>query len=94
MAVAKRDENFATVGMGVSTADSTTPLMLKQDPVTDRLIIKYSGAYSSTPTAITYAKRDQNGRPVALGLGTDGNVYPVRVDPATGAIILKVLSFT
>ena len=71
MANAKRDDNREIVGLGWDSTNST-PLQLKVDPVTGRLLITISSSNSSPTKHSQPAKRDDNRIPVGLGTDDDG----------------------
>lgn len=53
MAEAKRDQNFITTALGVSSVDGVTPLNFTIDPVTGRLRTDVSGGGSGTVTSVS-----------------------------------------
>jgi len=53
MADAKRDSNHVPVALGVSNADSTTPLQFQIDSVTGRLLCDVTGGGSGTVTSVS-----------------------------------------
>ena len=81
MADALRDQDHVTVGMGISSSDSTTTLMLSVDAVTNYLLIDIA-TDSLTPTSATVVKRDQNFVPTYYGISeTDSTtLVPIRTD--------------
>lgn len=78
---AKRDANFVPVLIGVSSADGVTPLPLKVDAVTGRLLA-YAQQISATPLhAVQPGKRDPNKRPVLMGQSSSDNTpIPLSLD--------------
>ncbi len=75
MANAKRDENFVTTLLGVSSSDGITPVVVYADPTTHRLLVDtvaYSGAGvpGTTPTAIGQIYVDTNATKVYISTGT------------------------
>jgi hypothetical protein len=44
--------------------------------------------------ANTQAPRDSNRVPVALGVDGSGNTLPLRVDPATGRLLIEIVGVT
>lgn len=88
MAIGKRDQNDKAVGLGVSSSDNSTPLMLRVDPVTDYLLVTLQSD-SLTPTVATRNKRDQNEVPSAYGVSdTDGvTLVPIRTDSSGNLLI-------
>jgi hypothetical protein len=84
----KRDENTITVGLGVSSADSSTPTPLKVDTITDYLLIDISSD-SLSPTVAIRNKRDQNQVPTKYGVSNvDGvTLVPIRTDSAGRLLI-------
>lgn len=61
-----RDENFRTVGAGVSNDSDKEIIMLRVDPVTKYLLVNIEADTTGSQTASQIAKRDQNYRPVCL----------------------------
>ena len=74
---AKRDQNHATVQLGVSSADSSTPLPLRVDAVTDYLLIDIAVNSGSSSTTRSIAERDQNSVPVLMGVTNDASLTPM-----------------
>lgn len=62
----KRDENFRTVGAGVSNDSDQTITMLRVEPVTGYLLIDIIDDTPGTGTSRPIASRDENFRPVCL----------------------------
>lgn len=81
MSVAKRDQNDVAVSLGVSSTDSTTPLMFTVDPVTNYLLVK-DAIDSLTPTSASRCKIDQNDVKTKYGVSSvDGvTLVPIRTD--------------
>ena len=67
MANAERDENRARVLLGVSSADGTTPVMPKVNPITGALLAEHAATDSNNVTFYSGpAERDDNAVPTAL----------------------------
>lgn len=92
MAVAQRDANFVTVGMGVSSVDGVTPLPILVDVVTGRLLVEIAivtdvvGTLPSAPAA-----RDANHVTVGLASDGSGNPLPLMIDHRNNFLYLDVL---
>lgn len=65
--IIKRDQNFVTVGAGVSPDSDQDISMLRVDPVTKYLLIDVSASGAAVGNTGNVAKRDQNHVPVCLG---------------------------
>ncbi len=78
---ALRDQNHRTVGMGVSSSDGITPVMLKVDPATGYLLV-HMNAIGLPSTVATENKRDGNYVPTCYGISSvDGEtLVPIRTD--------------
>lgn len=89
MVIIKRDENHVTVGAGVSSSDSVTPLMLRVDPTTGYLLLNVSND-SITATSATTNKRDENHVPTVYGISSDDGVtlVPIRTD-TNGKLLIQ-----
>lgn len=90
MAQAERDQNYRTVGLGISSVDGTTTLPIRVDPATNYLLIDIvTGALSATPA--TMDKRDQNHIPTIYGISSvDGTtLVPIRTDD-NGALLFEL----
>ena len=76
-----RDENDKAVASGVSSADSTTPVMLRVDPITDYLLVD-NASDSITVVPKQWNKRDENDVPTVYGVSSiDGvTLIPIRTD--------------
>lgn len=81
MAQAKRDQNDVPVGLGISSSDSTTPIMLRVDSVTNYLLVSDTGA-NVTVTSATWDKIDQNDVHTKYGVSSvdDVTLVPIRTD--------------
>lgn len=86
---ASRDGNFKTVTMGISSTDSTTPIMFAVDPSTNYLLLDVTSD-SLTPTPATADQRDQNFVPTCYGVSSvDGTtLIPIRTD-STGRLLVQ-----
>jgi len=58
MADAKRDNNFVTTLLAVSSVDGVTPVTLYANPTTHRLLVDLAGSGSGTVTSVTSANAD------------------------------------
>lgn len=78
---AYRDQDDVAVAMGVSSADSVTPIMLAVDPVTGYLLIEDDGQSAIIPNA-TRVGIDQNDQKTKYGISSaDGvTLIPIRTD--------------
>lgn len=87
--IAKRDQNDVPVGIGVSSSDGVTPVMLHIDPVTDKLLINVS-ADSLTLTNSTKDKIDENDIHTKYGISAaDGTtILPIRTD-SSGKLLVQ-----
>ncbi len=86
---AYRDENQRTVSIGVSSVDVITPIMMRVDPITDRLLIT-SIVSSNSATTRQWNKRDENGYPTMYGISSTDSVtlVPIRTD-SNGNLLVK-----
>lgn len=86
---ALRDENHKAVGLGVSSSDGVTPVMLRVDPVTDYLLVSDNGA-TVIATYRRWSKRDENDVPTIYGISSiDGvTLVPIRTDK-TGRLLIQ-----
>lgn len=75
MAIDKRDDNRVTVLMGASSADGTTPTMVKADP-TDHTIMTEDNTTGSDLSG-DYAYRDVNRVTVGLAVSETDGITPV-----------------
>lgn len=72
MADAKRDQNFVTTLLAVSSVDGITPVTLYADPVTHRLLVDLAGGGSGTVTSVS----------VVSANGLSGTVATATTTPA------------
>jgi len=86
---AKRDQNDVAVSMGVSSADSITPVMLNVDPVTGYLLVDSTGD-SLTPTSALQNDIDQNDVKTRYGISSVDNetLIPIRTD-SQGRLLIE-----
>jgi hypothetical protein len=92
MADAKRDKNFRSTLLGVSSDDGLTPILLEVDPATGRLLVDVSGSFAKQIQDDTFVAGDDGTMMLAVrkdnatNLATaDGNYTPLQVD-ANGAL--------
>lgn len=64
--IIKRDQNYRTVGAGVTQDASKDIEMFRVDPVTKYLLVNIASTATGLQTASQIAKRDENHRPVCL----------------------------
>lgn len=86
---AKRDQNNVTTAEGISSVDSTTPLLLRVDPSTNRVLMTIASTPPASVTALAAAKRDQNHRPTVYGISSvDGTtLVPIRTDTSGNLLV-------
>lgn len=83
----KRDSNYVVVLMGVSSADGITPVPLKRDSVTGKLLAHIQGINAGTKMSVQPGKRDDNYKVVLLGeSSSDDTIIPLTVDPTNQAL--------
>ena len=87
----RRDQNDIATGLGVSSVDSSTPISLRVDPVTDYLLVSIVGS-SNSATSATRCKRDQNDIPTKYGVSSvDGvTLVPIRTD-SNGRLLVTLI---
>jgi hypothetical protein len=81
MATGKRDKNYVPVWMGVSVVDFVTPLPVKVDSVTGRMLVIAVANLNETGAAPpTIGKRDPNRIVVRMGEVSGTNVpAPIKI---------------
>ena len=72
MAEAKRDKNYVTTLMGVSSADGVTPILVQVDPVTGRVLVQTSASGLGTVTSVS----------IVTANGISGSVATATTTPA------------
>jgi len=92
MASGKRDYNRVVVLMGVSSVDHTTPIPLKVDPTTGRLLC-LQVSYAGNSSAVQPVKRDENRAKGLSAVTNDANktVVPISVNPTSFGILMQGL---
>lgn len=79
--IISRDQNFRTVGAGVSPDSDFDISMLRVDPVTKYLLVAIENDTPGSATAGQIAKRDGNHRPVAMAWNeTAGELQEILTD--------------
>lgn len=86
---ARRDQNDIHTGLGVSSVDNITPLLLKVDPVTDYLLIE-NVSQSITATVASKVKIDENDQKTCYGISSIDEVtlVPIRTD-SLGRLLIQ-----
>ena len=88
MVDAIHDENRTQVWLAASYLDGTTAVPIKIDSSTGRVLVDTTHTLAVTPTAID--RRDNNRVPFICAVSsTDGLVYPLYADPATGGVLIS-----
>ena len=88
--VIERDQNFRTVGAGVSNDADQDILMLRVDPVTKYLLVTISDVAATSANASQIASRDQNYRPVCLAWNEDAQELQEVLMDADGNLLVDV----
>ena len=89
MTDAIHDENRTTVWLAASYLDGTTPVPIQINSSNGGVLIDTTHSIGFTPTPID--PRDNNRVPFVCAVSsTDGLLYPLFADPATGAILIDV----
>lgn len=105
---AKRDQNYVTTLIGVSSVDGVTPVTVWVDPVTHRLLIQSAGGGTGTVTSVSVVTANGVSGTVAtatttpaititLGAITPTSVNGLTITATTGTLTLtnaKTLSVT
>lgn len=88
MTDARRDANFVPTLIAASSANGTSIIAIKADPVTHGLEV--DDASTGTDHGPAYAVRDSNHVPVMLCVSADDGVTPVELyaDPLTGNLLI------
>lgn len=83
-----RDQNDKPVGMGVSSVDSITPVMIMVDPVTNFLLV--DSVQDSITVVGAKHRIDQNDIPTCYGVSSSDNVtlIPIRTD-SNGRLLVQ-----
>lgn len=83
MATGKRDANYQPVWMGVSSADGVTPLPVKVDPATGRMLcLDNTLIHVGGNVPPTIGKRDPNRKVVRMG-EVSGTSVPAPIKVST-----------
>lgn len=90
MADGKRDGNNDVVLMAVSSVDGVTPVPLKCDPITGRLLCVFNSSDGGNATPVrTDAKLDGNGNKTALVITTDVTPLRIPLSSHNGALMIQ-----
>lgn len=90
--IIKRDQDFRTVGAGVSNDASQDVLMLRVDPVTKYLLVNLADVSATSATSVQIAKRDGNYRPVCLAWDDTNKVLQEVLTDSNGNLLCDVLA--
>ena len=88
--IIKRDQNFRTVGAGVTNDASQDITMLRVDPITGYLLANITDTGATSATASQIAKRDGNYRPVCLAWDETNQVLQEVLTDAQGNLLCDV----
>ena len=88
--IIQRDENFRTVGAGVSNDADQEILMLRIDPVTNRLLVDVISGTDTAETSSPIASRDENFRPVCLGWDETNEVLQEILTDENGYLLTDI----
>jgi len=89
--VIKRDQNFRTVGAGVSNDASQDISMLRVDPVTNKLLVNIASGSATSATSSSIASRDGNYRPVCMGWDNTNGVLQEILTDADGNLLIDIV---
>ena len=89
MSQAGRDQDDVPTGLGVSSSDLTTPILIRVDPVTNYLLVDQSSD-SLTATIAIKDKIDENDVHTKYGISSvDGvTLVPIRTD-SNGRLLIQ-----
>lgn len=90
--IIKRDQNFRTVGAGVTDDASLDISMLRVDPVTGYLLIDVTVTGSSSANATQIASRDENFRPVCLGYDETNDILVEILTDENGYLLADIVA--
>lgn len=90
--IIKRDQDFRTVGAGVSNDASHDILMLRVDPVTKYLLVNLAATAATSAISVQVAKRDGNYRPVCLAWDDTNKVLQEVLTDSSGNLLCDVLA--
>ena len=88
MTEAIKDNNKIPAILGTSSADGSTPVILKAIPSSHKL--KTEDAHTGSDLSGDIAPRDANGNPAIIALSSADGVTPVQVyaNSSTGALLI------
>lgn len=89
--VLKRDQNYVTVGAGVSPDSDLDISMLRVDPVTKYLLVAVTTGSATSANAVQIAKRDQNHVPVCMAWDETNGVLQEILTDADGNLLCDLL---
>lgn len=89
--VIKRDQNFRTIGAGVSNDADQDVLMLRVDPITKYLLVNISDGAATSAIASQIASRDGNYRPVCLGWNDQDQELQEILTDSSGNLLCDLL---
>jgi len=88
--ILKRDENYVTVGAGVSNDVDQDILMLRVDPVTGYLLADITEVGATSATESQIARRDGNHVPVCLAWNEEANELQEILTDASGNLLCDI----
>lgn len=86
MANASRDENFVPTLLGTLSTDGLTPIPIKANPTSHRLLI--NDGTTGIDHGRTVARRDENNIPVLLAVSSADYKTPVEVYASAAGVLL------
>lgn len=89
--IIRRDQNFKTIGAGVTSDASQDVTMLRVDPVTKYLLVQIATVGATSATSAQIAKRDPNNVPVCLAWDDTNKVLQEVLTDSDGNLLCDVV---
>lgn len=89
--IIKREQNYRTVGAGISNNASQEILMLRVDPVTGYLLADVAATTTGLNTSSQIASRDENRRTVCMAWDETNQILQEILTDSNGYILCDLL---
>lgn len=89
--VIKREQNYKTVGAGVTEDANKDIVMLRVDPVTKYLLAKIINVGATSANAVQIADRDENHRTVCMAYDETNDVLQEVLTDENGYLLCDLL---
>ena len=88
--IVKRDTNHKTVGAGIDNDANQNVSMLRTDPVTNYLMVDFTGVGATSANTSEIASRDGNHQPVSMAWDDTNKVLQEVLTDDNGLLLVQL----